>query len=240
MASFAVYMWVVVWCCWCIFGDVFVLIFEVMFCPFVGVGRLLVLAGVVLCISATISGMFSGVRRWISGVNWFVVVISVLGSGVFRRVLFMCLCGELCQFWLYVSSDVSWLGMGSWLCFMFKGWYGEFLSFVDGCSCYCGGGLVVRYVMFVFLCLLERVGMLWRLLDVRGEPPPVLASLSSIVCLSLSLLLNVGMVRMCICGRCLRKSGRKRNSLYVFALFLARLKSAVGACYVCFMLLNVV
>ena len=60
------------------------LIFEVMLlCPFVGVGRLLVLAGVVLCISATIPGMFSGVMKGISGVNWFVVVISVLGSGVF-------------------------------------------------------------------------------------------------------------------------------------------------------------
>ena len=62
----------------------YMLIFEVMlFCPFVGGGRLLVLAGVVLCISATISGMFSGVRKGIGGVNWFVVVISVLGSGVF-------------------------------------------------------------------------------------------------------------------------------------------------------------
>ena len=55
----------------------YMLIFEVMlFRPFVGVGRWLVLAGVVLCISATISGMFSGVRKEISGVNWFVVVIS--------------------------------------------------------------------------------------------------------------------------------------------------------------------
>ena len=61
--SFAVYLWVVVWCCWFIFGDAFVYVdFEVMlFCPFVGVERLLVLAGVVLCISATISGMFLGV-----------------------------------------------------------------------------------------------------------------------------------------------------------------------------------
>ena len=49
-----------------------------LFCPFVGVGRLLVLPGVVLCISATIPGM-----KGISCVNWFVVVISVLGSGVF-------------------------------------------------------------------------------------------------------------------------------------------------------------
>ena len=56
----------------------YMLIFEVMFRPFVGVGRLLVLAGVVLCISATISCMFSGVRRWLSGENWFVVVISVV------------------------------------------------------------------------------------------------------------------------------------------------------------------
>ena len=62
----------------------YMLIFEVMlFCPFVGVGRLLILAVVVLCISATISAMFSGVRKGISGVNWFVVLISVLGSGVF-------------------------------------------------------------------------------------------------------------------------------------------------------------
>ena len=41
----------------------YMLIFEVMFRPFVGVGRFLVMADVVLCISAIISGMFSGVRR---------------------------------------------------------------------------------------------------------------------------------------------------------------------------------
>ena len=41
----------------------YMLIFEAMFRPFVGVGRFLVMAGVVLCISAIISGMFSGVRR---------------------------------------------------------------------------------------------------------------------------------------------------------------------------------
>ena len=70
-------MWVVDWYCWCIFGDVL----SLCWCwAVVGFGRLLVLAAVVLCIPATISCMFSGVRRWLSGENWFVVVISVLGS----------------------------------------------------------------------------------------------------------------------------------------------------------------
>ena len=35
----------------------------------------------------------------------------------------------------------------------------------------------------------------------------------------------MGMVSMCVCGRCLGKSGRKRISLYVFALFLASLRA---------------
>ena len=41
------------------FQEMLVLLFR----PFVGVGRFLVMAGVVLCISAIVSGMFSGVRR---------------------------------------------------------------------------------------------------------------------------------------------------------------------------------
>ena len=94
----------------------------------------------------------------------------------------MCLCGELCQFWLYVSLDVSWLGVGSWLCFMFNGWYGEFLNLL-----WMGVAVIVAVALLCFMLRLgfsvfwNGLGMLWRLLDVRGEPPPVLASLSSIV-----------------------------------------------------------
>ena len=78
------------------------------------------------------------------------------------------------------------------------------LCICAGCVAVWGGLSIVAVVLLCFmLCLYFSVfwnglGMLWRLLDVRGEPPPVLASLSSIVCLPLSLLLNVGMVRMCI------------------------------------------
>ena len=108
------------------------------------------------------------------------------------------------------------------------------VSYASGCSC-CGGGPCVLYVMFVFLFLDVRVGDVVEAVGCKGRapppPPPVLASLSSSVCLSL--LLNVGMASVCICGRCLGKSGHKRSSLYVFAIFLARLMSAVGACYIC-------
>ena len=54
------------------------------------------------------------------------MVISVLGGGVFWRVLFMmCLFGDF-------THSVSLLmicrfAVGIWLCFMFEGWYGEFL-----------------------------------------------------------------------------------------------------------------
>ena len=141
----------------------YMLIFEVMFRPFVGVGRFLVKAGVVLCISAIISGMFSGVRRRLIGENWFVVVISVFGSGVSRRVLFiMCLCGDLCQLWLYVSSDVSWLGVGSWLCFRLNGWYGEFLSLLWTCVAV----FVAVVLSCFFLCLCFSV--LWNGWVCRG------------------------------------------------------------------------
>ena len=105
------------------------------------------------------------------------------GSGVFRRVLFMmCLCGELCQFWLYVSSDVSWLGVGIWLCFMFKGWYGELLNLLwMGAAVIVAVALLCFMLRWCFSVFWNGLGMLWRLLDVRGEPPPILASLSSIV-----------------------------------------------------------
>ena len=107
----------------------------------------------------------------------------MFGSGVSRRVLFMmCLCGDLCQLWLYVSSEVSWLGVGSWLCFRLNGWYGECLSLLW--TCVAVFVAVVLSCFFLCLCfsvLWNGLGMSWRLLDVRGEPPPVLASLSSIV-----------------------------------------------------------
>ena len=109
------------------------------------------------------------------------------------------------------------------------------VSYVSGCFCCCGGGLCVA-----FLSLSVRVGDGVEAVGCKGRapPPPDLSSFSSSVCLSS--LLSVDMVSMCIRGRCLKTSGRKRSSLHVFALFLAKLRSAVSACYMCCMLLNVV
>ena len=65
------------------------------------------------------------------------------------------------------------------------------VSYVSGCSCCCGGGLCVLCVMFAFLFLSVRLGDVLEAVGCKGrDPPPVLASLSSSVCLSL--LLNVG------------------------------------------------
>ena len=105
------------------------------------------------------------------------------------------------------------------------------VRYVSGCFCCCGGGLYVLCVIFVFLFLSARVGDGVEAVGCKGRAPPPadLSSLSSSVCLSS--LLNVGMASMCIRGRCLEKSGRKRSSLYVFAHFLALLVRVI--CVVC-------
>ena len=43
---------------------------------------------------------------------------------------------------------------------------------VSGCSCYCGGGLFVLCVMFVFLFLLERVGDVVEAVGCKGRAAP--------------------------------------------------------------------
>ena len=47
------------------------------------------------------------------------------------------------------------------------------VDYVSGCSCYCGGGLFVLCVMFVFLFLLERVGDVVEAVGCKGESRPL-------------------------------------------------------------------
>ena len=46
------------------------------------------------------------------------------------------------------------------------------VDYVSGCSCYCGGGLFVLCVMFVFLLLLERVGDVVEAVGCKGRAAP--------------------------------------------------------------------
>ena len=43
---------------------------------------------------------------------------------------------------------------------------------MDVCSCFCGGGLVVLFLMFVFLCLMERGGYVVEAVGCKGRAAP--------------------------------------------------------------------
>ena len=79
-------------------------------CSFVGVGRLSVWFGVVVCNSSITSEMFVGVMYLLSGPNLFFVVIGGLIGVVLWLCFIMCLCGDFCHSWfgmLFMASSVS-------------------------------------------------------------------------------------------------------------------------------------